>query len=133
MQRARLIERNAVAAISAGGLAIMAALVGVSWIILREHLGGGWLAYAIVVAIFLPMAGYVLSLAFVKTYRRRLAHAFLYVGDFREAAGVMFAAITLALFAALIAENSALGAIVLGAGLGPRIAFRHITTDDLRG
>ncbi len=132
MQRAGLIERHTVAAISAGGLAIMAALVGVSWAILREHMGGGWLAYAIVVAIFLPIAGYALSLAFVKAYRRRLAHAFLYVGDFREAAGVMFAAIALALFGALMAENSALGAIVLGAGLGPRLAFRHITTDDLR-
>jgi hypothetical protein len=133
MQRAGLIERHAVAAISAGGLAIMAALVAVSWAILREHMGSGWLAYAIVAAIFLPMAGYVLSLAFVKAYRRHLAHAFLYVGDFREAAGVMFAAIALALFVALVAENSALGAIVLGAGLGPRLAFRHITTDDLRG
>ena len=110
----------------------MAALVGVSWAILREHIGGGWLAYALPVAIFLPGAGYGLSLAFVKAYRRRLAHAFLYVGDFREAASIMFAVIAAALFSALMAENSALGAIVLGAGLGPRLAFRHITTDDLR-
>ena len=132
MQRAGLVERHTVAAISAGGLAIMAALVGVSWAILREHMEGGWLAYALPVAIFLPAAGYALSLAFVKAYRRRLAHAFLYVGDFREAAGVIFAAIAVALFVALMAENSALGAIILGAGLGPRLAFRHITTDDLR-
>jgi len=132
MQRAGLIERHAVMAISAGGLAIMAGLVGVSWLILRDHIGSGWLAYAIVTAVFLPMAGYVLSLAFIAAYRRRLAHAVLYVADFREAAGVMFAAIAIALLAALLAENSALGAIVLGAGLGPRIAFRTLTPDDLR-
>ena len=110
----------------------MAALVGLSWAILSEHMGGGWLAFALPVAIFLPGAGYGLSLAFVKAYRRRLAHTFLYVGDFREAASVMFATIAAALFVALMAENSALGAIVLGAGLGPRLVFRHITTDDLR-
>jgi hypothetical protein len=132
MQRAGLIERHTVAAISAAGLAIMAALVGASWIILREHMGSGWLAYAIVVAIFLPAAGAILSMIFIGAYKRRLAHAYVYIGDFREAATVMMAAIMVSLFAAVLLENSSLAAIVLGAGMGPRLAFRNITTDTLR-